>query len=193
LSMNQRRAPEIVSVRTAARSRLFHIEAVQLRFANGTEREFERVAGGDSAGTVIVVPMLDPSTFVLVREYAVGLERYELGLPMGRIEPGESALEAANRELMEEIGFGARRLEPLHTLSLAPGILGYRAEVVLATDLYPQRREGDEPEPVEVVLWPAQRLEQVLATRELSEARTLAALFLARELVGRRDTPPAAS
>ena len=181
------KGPQILSVRTAAQSRLFRIEAVQLRFANGAEREFERLAADSGAGTVIVVPMLDPATFVLVREYAVGLERYELGLPMGRIEPGESLAAAANRELMEEIGFGARRLERLHTLSLAPGILGYRAEVVLATDLYPMRLRGDEPEPVEVVFWPASRLDRVIAEAELTEARTLAALFLARDLVARRS------
>jgi ADP-ribose diphosphatase len=95
--------PEILSVRTAARSRLFHIEAVQLRFANGNEREFERVAGSAIPGAVVIVPLLDAANILLVREYAVGLERYELGLPMGRVHERESALEAANRELMEEI------------------------------------------------------------------------------------------
>ncbi|HLW23906.1 MAG TPA: ADP compounds hydrolase NudE [Steroidobacteraceae bacterium] len=176
--------PEILSVRTAARSRLFHIESVQLKFANGSRREFERIAAGPGPGTALVVAMPDPATVLLVREYAVGLDRFELSLPMGRIEPGESALGAANRELMEETGFKATELRVLHTLTLAPGILGYQAEIILATGLTPCALEGDEPEPLELVYWPLLRLDRVAITGEISEARTLSALFLARSILG---------
>lgn len=175
--------PEILRVRTAARSRLFHIEAVQLRFPNGNEREFERIAGSAVPGAVIVVPLLDAAHILLVREYAVGLERYELSLPMGCTQQGESALQAANRELMEETGYGARELTHLHTLSLAPGILGYRMDVVFATSLYPHRRPGDEPEPLEVVAWPVDHLDQIFDAAAISDARTLAALFIARRFL----------
>lgn len=170
-----------MSVRTAARSRLFHIESVQLEFANGCRREFERIAAGPRPGTALIVAMPDPATVLLVREYAVGLDRFELTLPMGRIEPGESALVAANRELMEETGFRATHLRPLHTLTLAPGIFGYQAAIILATGLTPcAALAGDEPEPLERVYWPLSRLDQVASTGEISEARTLSALFLAR-------------
>jgi ADP-ribose diphosphatase len=175
--------PQILSVRTAARSRLFHIESVQLKFANGSRREFERIAAGPRAETALVVAMPDPTTVLLVREYAVGLDRFELSLPMGRIEPGESAIAAANRELMEETGFSADNMRPLHTLTLAPGILGYQAEVFLATELTPCALGGDEPEPLELVYWPIARLDQVATTGEISEARTLSSLFLARSIL----------
>jgi ADP-ribose diphosphatase len=179
-----REKPQILSVRTAARSRLFHIESVQLKFANGNRREFERIAGGPQPGTALVVAMPDPETVLLVREYAVGLDRFELSLPMGRIEPGESALVAANRELMEETGFRAASLRGLHTLTLAPGIFGYQAEIILATQLTPCVLDGgDEPEPLELVFWPVARLDQIARTGEISEARTLSALFLARSIL----------
>jgi ADP-ribose diphosphatase len=176
--------PQILSVRTAARSRLFHIEAVKLRFANGKEREYERIAAGSvTPGAVVIVPLLDRRNILLVREYAVGLERYELGLPMGLVHGTESTLEAANRELMEETGYGAGELRLLHTMALAPGILGYRMDVVLATDLHPHRLQGDEPEPLETVLWPLNRLDELAADGRISDARTLAALFVARGTV----------
>ena len=177
--------PEILSVRTAARSGLFHIEAVKLRFANGNEREYERLAGSAAPGAVVIVPLLDTQNILLVREYAVGLERYELGLPMGLMHPGESALEAANRELTEETGYAARKLQRLHTLALAPGILGYRMDVVLATDLYPHHLQGDEPEPLESVQWPLDRLDELAVNGTISDARTLAALFVARGAVSK--------
>jgi ADP-ribose diphosphatase len=180
-----REKPQILSVRTAARSRLFHIESVQLKFANGNRREFERIAAGPRPGTALVVAMPDPETVLLVREYAVGLDRFELSLPMGRIEPGESALAAAHRELVEETGFRAASLRPLHTLTLAPGIFGYQAEIILATDLTAGVLDGgDEPEPLELVYWPISRLDQIARTGEISEARTLSALFLARSILG---------
>jgi ADP-ribose diphosphatase len=175
--------PEILGVRTAARSRLFHIEAVQLRFANGNEREYERVAASPEPGAVLIVPVLDADTILLVREYAVGIERYQFGFPIGRTEAGETALQAANRELREETGYAARELTRLHTMTLAPGILGYRMDVVLARSLYRRRKRGDEPEPLDLLKWPITRLEELLHREDISDARTLAALFIARSVL----------
>ena len=59
----------------------------------------------------MVVPMLDEETVLLVREYAAGMHRYELGLVKGRIDAGETPAQAADRELKEEAGYGARRIE----------------------------------------------------------------------------------
>lgn len=179
--------PDILNTRVVAHSRLFRIEAVNLRFSNGVEVEYERLRGAGTIGAVIIVPMLDADTVVLIREYGVGLERYELGLPKGRVEQGEDLKEAANRELMEETGYGARKLTALRALSLAPGYLGHRTQIILAEDLYPKSLEGDEPEPIEVVTWPMADFEQlVMDEEELSEGRSIAALYLARSHIARR-------
>lgn len=172
--------PKILGVKTLATSRLFRIEEVGLRFANGAEATYERIQGL-SSGAVLVVALRDPETFLLVREYAVGVERYELGLPKGRVEPGEAVLATANRELMEEVGFGARRLTALGALSLSPGYFGHLTHIVLAEDLYPERRQGDEPEPVEVVPWRFDELPGLMDRSDFSEARSIAALYMVRE------------
>ncbi|MCK8517022.1 ADP compounds hydrolase NudE [Methylonatrum kenyense] len=181
--------PEILDSRIVARSRLFRIEAVKLRFSNGTEVEYERLRGSGAVGAVIIVPLLDEETVLLVREYGVGLERYELGLPKGRVEPGESFEEASNRELMEEVGYGARRITPLKAVSLAPGYLGHRTQIMLAEDLYEKRLPGDEPESIEVVRYPLARLDELLmADSEFTEGRSIAALSLTqRHLAQRRE------
>ena len=72
-------------------------------------------------------------------------------------------------------------LKSLHTLALAPGILGYRMEVVLASGLFPSTSTGDEPEPLEVIGWPLDRLDELVTREGISDARTLAALFVARQ------------
>ena len=90
-------------------------------------------------------------------------------------------LTAANRELMEEIGYGSHQLTEITTLTVAPGYLQHRLHVILAEDLYPKRLPGDEPEPLEVVPWRWDDLEQLLQRSDFSEARSIAALFLIRE------------
>jgi ADP-ribose diphosphatase len=172
--------PRILRTDVIARSRFFRVERVNLRFANGCEVEYERVPGS-SVGSVLVVPALGNDTVLLVREYAAGTHRYELGFPKGRIERGEDPLEAANREIMEEVGYGAHRLRHLTSMTIAPGYIGHVTHVVLAEDLYEQRLPGDEPEEIEVVPWRLSDLNGLLAREDFTEARSIAAAFIARQ------------
>ncbi len=162
----------------------YKLEQLDLEFSNGERRTFERIHGSGRE-VVIIVPLLDRDTVLLTREYAAGLHRYELGLPRGRIDPGESLLEGAEREMKEEIGHGARDLTLLRTLSLAPTYMTHVAHVVLARDLYEEKLEGDEPEEIEVVPFKLDDLHELLMLEEFSEGRAMAALFLAREWVRR--------
>ena len=170
--------PKIIHRRLAAETRIFRIEALDLLFANGNRRTFERILGGTDS--VVIVALADAQTVLLAREYAAGMDRYELGLPKGVVDAGEDPLAAAHRELREEIGMGARDLHLIHSLSLAPGYIQHKSHLVLARDLYPDPAEGDEPEPIEVVPWPLAGLDTLLAREDFTEARSIAALFLAR-------------
>jgi ADP-ribose diphosphatase len=176
-----RNCPRILNAATIAKTRIFHVEQVDLEFDNGTVVQYERLKGSGQ-GAVLVVPMLDDDTVLLIREYAGGVQRYELALPKGRIEPGEDMLQAANREMMEEVGYGARRLRHLTSLTVAPGYLSHTSHIILAEDLYEQRCAGDEPEEIEVVPWRLSRLGELLALEDCTEARSIAALFMVREL-----------
>ena len=180
MTEKKRQVPAIVHRETVARTRIFQVEQLDLRFSNGAETRYERLVGS-AHGAVLVVPVLDGDTVLMIREYAAGVHRYELALPKGRVEAGESLLEAANREMMEEVGYAARRLRHLTSLTLAPGYLSHTTHVILAEDLYPQRAEGDEPEPIEVVPWPLARLGDLLACEDCTEARSIAALFMVKE------------
>lgn len=174
------KAPEILKAEIIAQTRLFRVEALHLRFANGEERHYERLKAGER-GAVMVVPITTDDKCLLIKEYAAGLEHYELGLPKGLIEVGECPLEAANREMMEEVGFGGRQLHHLKTISLAPGYLNHKMHIVIARDLYEKRLPGDEPEPLEVVPWPLEQLEKLFAREDCTEARSIAALYLVRD------------
>jgi len=125
--------------------------------------------------------MVDEETIVLVKEYAVGLHHYELGLVKGRLEAGETVLEGAERELKEEIGFGAHDLVEITALSLAPGYMTHVTHVVLARDLYPEKLEGDEPEALEMVHWPLADLHSLVQRPDCTEGRSIAALYITRD------------
>jgi ADP-ribose diphosphatase len=171
--------PRILATREIARSRLFRIEALELEFSNGVRRSYERLPATGHRAVMIVA--VDGDDVLLIREYMAGFHAYQLTLPKGAAEPGETLEAAADRELKEEAGFGARRLECLKELSVAPGHMGFTQTVVLATDLYPERLPGDEPEPLEVVRWPLAELEPLFLREDFSEARAIAALHLARQ------------
>ncbi|RMH21503.1 MAG: ADP compounds hydrolase NudE, partial [Gammaproteobacteria bacterium] len=127
--------PKILQTRSLARSRCFHIEQMDLRFSNGTEVQYERISSSPR-GAVLIIPMLDKYTVLLIREYAGGTQRYELGLPKGRIEPNEPVEEAANREMMEEVGYAGRRFDRLPSMTIAPGYISHVSHPVLVRDLY---------------------------------------------------------
>lgn len=180
-----KKKPVIHSRTEVARSRLFRVESMELTFSNGTEVQYERLISSGN-GAVLIIPMQDNGTVLLVREYAGGTERYELALPKGRIEPGESPVDAANRELSEEVGMAARRLTLLTAFTLAPGYMSHATHIVLAEGLYPEEAEGDEPEPLEVVPWDMDQLYGLTQREDCSEARSIAALYLARDYLEQR-------
>lgn len=163
-----------------ARSNLFTIEEMHLHFSNGTQRVFERIKS-HGHGAVLIVPMTASESLLLVREYAAGTDSYELGFPKGLINQGESPENAANRELQEEVGFAARSLDYMKSLTLAPGYFGARLDVILARDLYPSLLPGDEPEPLEVVEWPLAASDELLLRQDFSEARSIAALLYVKQ------------
>ncbi len=181
--------PSILKRATVARSRLFRADEIHLRFSNGEERTYEKLCSG-GPGAVLIVPLLDENTVLLVREYAAGIEDYHLALPKGAIDQGETLLDAANRELKEEVGYGANKLQFLKRINLSPAYMEHGINVVIAWDLYPERLVGDEPEPIEVVPYPLSDLLQLIARADVCEGRSIAALFMVREwLAGNYPAP----
>ncbi len=182
-TLKPRRKPLCHARTVVAESKLFGIEQLELEFANGAKRQYERLVR-HSTGAVLVVPLLDSETVILIREYAAGIERYELGFPKGLIEQGETVFEAANREMKEEIGYGAKQFKELKAVSSSPAYFGMMVNLVVAEELYPETLEGDEPEPIEVIPWPIAKLDELLTRDDFTEARSIAAIYLLKHYLG---------
>ncbi len=174
--------PTITNRKQVAKSALFAIEQIDLTFSNGEQREYERMTG-TGRGAVMIVPMIDDDTLLLVREYCAGTHSYLLGFPKGLIDEGELAEQAANRELQEEIGYGSEQLSQVSELMMAPAFFNAKMTIFLAKQLYSASLDGDEPEPLQVVSWPIKDYKELLQQTDFTEARSIAALMLVRDLL----------
>ena len=175
--------PKILDVNTVANSRLFSTEEVHLEFANGEQARFERLCG---SGAVMVIA-IDNDSLYLIKEYAVGVEKYLLGFVKGRLESGENPQQGANREIREEIGYAANKLEHIRTVAVAPGYTNFHTHIVIASDLYPSRLPGDEPEELEVITMPLAQIDQLFQREDFIESRSLLGLYLLKDWLKTRD------
>ena len=180
-----RKKPKLSNIHTVAQSRIFNLESMDVEFSNGATRFYERLVSRGN-GAVLVVPMLDDETVLMIYEYAGGTERYELGLTKGKIDKGETPIETAARELKEEIGYGAKKLTFLKTITLAPGYQSSETHIVLAEELYEEKAYGDEPEPLEIVAHKLSDLEKLTYNEDLTEARSILALYMVRDIIRSR-------
>ncbi len=180
-----RKKPKLTNIHTVAQSRIFNLESMDVEFSNGATRIYERLVSRGN-GAVLVVPMLDDETVLMIYEYAGGTERYELGLTKGKIDKGETLIETAARELKEEIGYGAKKLTFLKTITLAPGYQSSETHIVLAEELYEEKAYGDEPEPLEIVAHKLSDLEKLTYNEDLTEARSILALYMVRDIIRSR-------
>ncbi len=170
---------KITNITLLAQTRLFRIEQVDLEFTNGQTRTFERLKSSGRK-SVMVVPMIDACTVVLIKEYAAGTEQYELGLPRGLVEFGEDVLVAANRELREEIGFASGKIQFLSQLTVSPNYMSHVSELVLAQELTPNKLTGDEPEPLEVIYYDINKIHHLILNKQITDARSIAGIFIAK-------------
>lgn len=176
--MNKKSPPNILAENIVLQSRIFTVQAQQLEFSNGVRVNYERLLGHEN-GAVLIVPMLDNDTLLLIREYSAGVGRYELGFPKGKIDPGETWREAASRECAEEIGYQPKQLDHLDQVTLAAGYMNHHTHLILARGLVAKTDvQGDEPEPLDVVPWALKDWPKLVAHADFSEGRAYAALFL---------------
>ena len=97
--------------------------------------------------------------------------------PGGKVESKETIVSAMVRELKEEVGFGATQFTELKKVVMAPSYFNGEMTLFMAQDLYPESLIGDEPEPLEVIKWPLNKADELLARDDFQEARSISALL----------------
>jgi ADP-ribose pyrophosphatase len=174
----------LLASETLFKGMIFAVDRDRLREANGLEivREVVRHKGGAGA-----LPVFDDGRVALVRQYRHPTGGELLEIPAGKLEVGETPLVCAAREVEQEIGWRAGRLEKLCEFYTTPGFCAEKLYIYLATDLQPATQQLDEDELVEVVYLPLAEAVQMALHGEIEDSKTLIALLWAARLFGSVD------
>src|SRR5579883_455250 len=131
MSEMEKELPEVVSSETAFHGKVFDVVTDTVR-ENDKEHRRDVVR---HKGSGVVVPVFDDKTIALVRQYRHPARKFLLEVPAGSVDEGESPETCAARELTEELGIVAGKLERLAEFYVSPGFLTEKMYVYLATDL----------------------------------------------------------
>jgi ADP-ribose pyrophosphatase len=167
---------EIIDHKVGFEGRAFQVDRLNLRLPDGGSHVFELVRHRDS---VSIMPIDAGGNLLFVSQYRVGAERDLLELPAGVLEAGEDPLEGAGREVREETGMAARRLDLVGQAYLAPGYSTELMYFFLARDLYPAPLAQDADEFIDLVRIPVAEAYRMARAGEFFDSKTLAALLLA--------------
>ena len=146
----------------------------RVRLPNGGEATREYVV---HPGAVLIVPILPDGRLVLERQFRFPVGRVMLEFPAGKIDPQETPLATAKRELREEAGFAAGTWRHIGTIHPEIGYSTEAIEIYLATDLTYVGAQLDEGEFLDVVLMTEEELLAAFDSGDVTDGKTVAALF----------------
>jgi ADP-ribose pyrophosphatase len=124
-------------------------------------------------GSAVVMPMDEKKRVLLVRQYRLPAQRYLWELPAGRLDPGETPVQAARRELAEETGYRARKMQKLAEYWASPGFLAEKMTIFLATGLTEGESEPMEDERIEKRWFSALELDRMIGAGKVPDAKTV--------------------
>jgi ADP-ribose pyrophosphatase len=131
-----------------------------------------------SSDVVVVVPFLDARRLVMIRQYRYPLDKVLLEFPAGHVEKGEGPLDTARRELQEETGYGAKKIE--HVYEYHPSVSKSRqtVHVFRATGLSDGKTNHDSTEDIDVEIVQVGELAKMIVDKKVENAGTLIAYLL---------------
>jgi ADP-ribose diphosphatase len=166
--------PKIVDSKTVFRGKVFTV-------STDTVQEGDAIYQRDVVhhpGSAVIIPLFPDNTVALVKQYRHPALRYLLEAPAGTLEERESPETGAARELEEELGLRADRLELLSEFYVSPGFCEEKMWLYLATDLSESKQDLDEDEIIQVVKISLDDALEMVSDGEIEDAKTIIALLL---------------
>ena len=180
MSSPQDQLPKIISSQKVFSGSVFNVTVDTVREGELTyQREVVH-----HHGSAVILPVFDDGTVALVRQYRHPAVRYLLEAPAGSLDDGERPEDGAARELQEELGLTAGRLEKLSEFFVSPGFCDEKMWVFLATELTEGAQNPEEDELLDVVRLPIDEALEMISSSEIQDAKTIIALMLAAPRVG---------
>src|SRR6185503_12617783 len=135
-------------------------------------------------GSAVIIPVFEDGSVALVRQYRHPAVRYLLEAPAGTLNRGERPDEGAARELEEELGLVAGKLEKLSEFFVSPGFCEEKMWVYLATEMTETKQQLEDDEILEVVRLPFSQALEMITAGEIEDAKTIIGLMLAAPRMG---------
>ncbi|MCS7233835.1 MAG: NUDIX hydrolase [Synergistetes bacterium] len=126
---------------------------------------------------IVVVPVLDDKKIVMVKQYRYAVGEELLELPAGTLEKGETPIECAKRELLEETGYRAQKVEELTSFYSSPGFCTEKIYLFLATGLEKKEQKLDSDERIKVEIHSVEDLKEKIKTGNLRDAKSVAGIL----------------
>lgn len=130
-------------------------------------------------GSCVIVPVFEDGTVAVVRQYRHAAGKELLELAAGTLEVGEDPLTGAIRELEEEIGVTAGKIEKLTEFFISPGFVTEKMHVYLATELTVTRQKLEADEILTVERYSFEQLQEMIRTGEIEDAKTIVGIMMA--------------
>jgi ADP-ribose pyrophosphatase len=168
------RRARILKSQTIYRGRVIQLKVEEVVEPGGVETRREVVY---HPGSVVIIPYLPDGRIILVRQYRHAVRQSLWELVAGGMEPGETARQAAHRELMEETGYQARVVKPLIEFYPSPGIVSEKMHLFEAHGLTPAKGQPDADERIEIGTFTTSELMAMVGKNEIQDAKTLVGLL----------------
>ncbi len=165
-------------MKTVYRGPVFSIQSGQMDEPGGVRARRDIIR---HSGSVAILPVHENGRVTLVRQYRCAFAKRLIELPAGRIDGGETPLQAARRELREEVGLGARKWERLLKLIPSPGFCDETVTIYRATGLFESRGEPDPDERIEILTLSPEDALKKLRRAGMEDAKTVVALHLEQQ------------
>ncbi len=152
-----------------------------IAFPDGKEAVREIV---QHPGASAMVPMISPTEVIMIKQFRYSAKKMLWEIPAGTLEPGETPLACAERELVEEIGYRAGKMTPLGGFYTSPGFCNEFLHLFLATDLEPAKSNLDKDERLEVHRIPMKEAIRKIETGDIIDAKTIVGLLKVSHITG---------
>lgn len=172
---------QIINKEEKYKSHIFTVENVSVELPDQRTRQYDLIQIQDA---VTILPLDDDGNVLFVEQFRIGANKMVLELPAGKIETGEEALATAEREIREETGLAAKKMQPLGKFFVSPGYSTEFMYTFLATGLYPDPLDPDADEFIHLVKIPLPQVLAMLQKSEFDDAKTLATIAQALPFIG---------
>ncbi|NCS89803.1 MAG: ADP-ribose pyrophosphatase [Ignavibacteria bacterium CG2_30_36_16] len=159
------------------RGKVFDLQIDEITYDSGNNgiREIAVHAGG-----AVIVPITNEGKIVLVKQFRYPFQKYMLEMPAGKLNKGEDPYLCAVRELEEETGYKADKVEKLGAIATTPGFCTEILHLYIATGLTPGRHNREEGElTMEVYEYSFEDVERLISEGELYDAKSICAFYMA--------------